>query len=159
MKCSHCVLVFSSILPQVETFINHLDPNQPRILRLETPESETHFAAMRILANHSAKEEDVLMFLTTNFTDDNFKQGLEVFKKLSCYKLMVVKLHNDSFQVFQHHESDFEIIFQNSPAMKLVVIGDANVKFNIQNMQTLQENESRFTDLAPQLQDQILDQN
>jgi hypothetical protein len=51
-------LNFSSIQTQIESFINNLDPNQPRILRLKTPESETHFAAMRILASHSAKEED-----------------------------------------------------------------------------------------------------
>jgi hypothetical protein len=152
-------LEFSSIPPQVGSFINHLDPNQPRILRLETPESETHFAAMRILAKHSAKEEDALMFLTTNFTGDNFKQGLEVFEKLSCYKLLVVELHKNTFQVFERHEDDFDIILQNDPAKKVVVIGDASLVVNLQNMQTVEENESYFTDLVIDSQNQILDEN
>jgi hypothetical protein len=54
------VLTFSTISPQLDSFINKVDHNQPRVLRLKTPESEVHFAAMRILANHSSRCPDVL---------------------------------------------------------------------------------------------------
>jgi hypothetical protein len=151
-------LDFSSIQPQIEFFINNFDPNLPRILRLETPESETHFAAMRILANHSAKEEDALLFLSTKFSPDNFKESVDVFEILGCYKLLVIELYKDSFQIFKNHETDFEKIIQIDLSKKLIVIGDVNLQINLQNMETLKENESYFTDLIAESQKKILDE-
>jgi hypothetical protein len=153
-------LNFSSIQPQIESFINNtsLDPNLPRILRLETPESETHFAAMRILANYTAKEDDALLFLKTSFTDNNFREGFDVFGKLDNFKLMIIELYKGSFQVFQRHETNLNNILQNDPSKKLVVIGDANLNFNFQNMLTLTEKESLLTDLSAESKKKILNE-
>jgi hypothetical protein len=149
-------LAFSSVLLKVGHFINNTGPNQSRILRLETPESEIHFAAMRILANHSAEKEDALMFLTTSYNDDNFNLGIEVFEKLNSYKLMVIEIY--TFQVFKRHESSLRDILQNDSSKKIVLIGYASLNVNLQSMQTLFETESFFTDLGTQSQDEVLDE-
>jgi hypothetical protein len=146
---------FKSILSETRNFLNTINQSQPRILRLETSEGESHFAAMRIVSNYS----DPLLYLKANFTDEEFKQILTFFEKLSCYKLMVVELQRESYHVFKNRENDLEKILQNGPSKKLVITGDASLKVNFKNIQTLKEDESLFTDLVVDLQDQILNKN
>jgi hypothetical protein len=149
------MVYFKSIQRETEDFLSNADPNQSKILRLQTSEEETHFAAMRIFFYIL----DQLVYLKSSFAVEDFEQGIIFFEKLESYKLMIIELYENTFQTFRNHEVILQNILQTNPSKKLVLIGEAKLQVIFQNMQTLSENESCFTDLITGSQDRILDEN
>jgi hypothetical protein len=148
------ILYFKSIQQGVTDFLKNTDANQPRILRVQSSKEETHFAAMRVLSNFPG----LLIYLNSNFNKEDFEQGIIFFENLESYKLLLIELYEDTLQVFKDHEAKLESILQHDPSKKLVLIGDAKLQVNFQNIQTLNENESCLTDLADDSKDEILDE-
>jgi hypothetical protein len=148
------MLQFKSILPDAKDFLCRNNPNLRRILHLQTTEDEIPFAAMRVQSNFS----EGLLYLKTSYSVEDFEQLVIFFEKFSCYKLLIIEIYKDTFQVYNFLETYMESILQNNPSKKLVLIGEVNLTINLPNIERLTEKESYFTDLTVGSQSQILDE-
>jgi hypothetical protein len=153
---------FSDMLhfdPQLTVFSeldNFFTARDSRVLHLQTSEDEIHFAGMRVLSIHHSKteKEDTLLFLSTLFSEENYKLGVEIFEKLESFKLLVVEVYNDSIQNFVNSLQQLENILQNL-SKKVVIIANKNL-VTLTNVKTTKESESHFSDLTTDSKDRIL---